>query len=246
MPMDATTTQKLLSSEQIEAFHHDQFVEDQTRHFIALQPHGPAGKTIVDLGGGCGFFAHRLAQLSGRRVKVIDMDQASIDACRVAGVEAEIGDALKPAIDGNEDIACFNLILHHLVGRCEAATAELQRNALVAWRPHVRAVFVNEYIYESYLANLSGRLIYQITKNSVLSWIGRMVAAVVPALKANTFGVGVRFSAHDEWKRLFGQAGFEVKATVIGDAERVSPVLRLLLIRQIRRDSFLLEPVAAR
>lgn len=244
--METTTTQKLLSREQIEAFHHDQFVEDQARHFMALQPDGRTGKAIVDLGGGCGFFARRLVQLTGRRVKVVDMDVASIEACRAAGVEAELGDALNPKISGDEDMACFNLILHHLIGRSEGVTTELQRDALVAWRPHVRAVFVNEYIYESYLGNVSGWLIYRITKSALLSWIGRKVSVIAPALKANTFGVGVRFRAHDEWARLFASAGYAVKSTVIGDAEPVSPVLRLLLIRQIRRDSFLLEPAMPR
>lgn len=244
--MEATPAQKLLSTEQVEAFHHDQFVEDQTRHFTLLLPEGRASKVIVDLGGGCGFFARRLAQMTGRRVKVVDMDGASVKACRQAGVEAELGDALHPRISGDEDVACFNLILHHLVGRSEDVTAELQRKALIVWRPHVRAVFVNEYIYESYVGNLSGWLIYRITKSALLSWIGKKVSVVVPALKANTFGVGVRFRAHDEWKRLFAAAGYAVKSAATGEEEHVSAVLRLLLIKHIRRDSFVLEPVALR
>ena len=38
---------------------------------------------------------------------------------------------------------------------------------------------------------------------------------VVPSLKANTFGVGVRFRAHGEWLRVFESAGYDVKSSVV-------------------------------
>ena len=60
----------------------------------------------------------------------------------------------------------------------------------------IRAVFVNEYIYELYVGNVSGWLIFQVTKSRVLSWIGRVVSTVVPSLRAKTFGVSVRFRTH--------------------------------------------------
>lgn len=239
------SVQKTLSNEQIRAFGHDDFVEDQTRHFISLVgaiPGGSNGKVIADVGGGCGFFAKRLRYLSGHTVRVIDLDAASVEACERIGVEAIQGDALNPPVVGDEDIVSFNLILHHLIGASERLTLDLQRKALAAWRPHVRAVFVHEYIYESYFGNLSGRLIYEITKNPILSWIGRGVAAVVPSLMANTFGVGVRFRSHLEWVRVFESAGYDAVSSVTGNEEYVSPPLRLLLIKTIRRDSYLLLP----
>jgi hypothetical protein len=235
--------QKRLSTEQIEAFHHEEFAADQTRHFIELVGDDLVGDNVViDVGGGCGFFAKRLTQSLRCRARVIDMDAASVEACRRAGIEAVYGDALDPPIDGDENVVAFNLILHHLVGASEKSTVELQRRALGAWRLHARAVFVNEYIYESYLGNLSGWLIFQITKSKTLSRVGRFVAAFVPALRANTFGVGVRFRAHEEWRRLFAAWGYAVKSTAVGKQEYISPPLRLLLIKQIRRDSFLLSP----
>jgi SAM-dependent methyltransferase len=235
--------QKTLSNEQLETFYHDAFVEDQTRHFIALVGVGVhESKLVTDVGGGCGFFAKRLAYLTGRKVKVIDTDTASIETCRRNGVDAAYGDALNPDAMGGEGIITLNLILHHLVGSSEQITFELQRKALAAWRRHAQAVFVNEYIYESYLGNLSGWLIFQITKSRFLSGIGRVVSSVVPAFRANTFGVGVRFRAHEEWVRLFASAGFDVKRRLVGEEEHVSLPLRLLLIKHIRRDSFLLEP----
>ena len=235
--------QNKLSNEQIEAFYHDGFVEDQTRHFIRLLGPGAGdGRVVADVGGGCGFFARRLAHLTGRKVRVIDTDPASIEASRRAGVDAVLGDALDPKAAGDEDVVTFNLILHHLVGPSEKATRELQTRALSAWRPRARAVFVNEYIYESFAGTFSGWLIYRITKSRILSWIGRAVSLVLRSLRANTFGVGVRFRSHEEWRRLFDAAGYEVESAVIGERESVSLPRRLLLIKTIRRDSFLLRP----
>jgi hypothetical protein len=237
---DAAALQRALSTEQVEAFYHDLFVEDQTRHFVEMAPRPAGSGVVVDVGGGCGFFARRLQQLTARRVRVIDMDPASVRACHEAGVEASRGDALAPVPAGDEEVASFNLILHHLVADSEAETRALQVRALRAWHTHAQAVFVNEYIYQSFVARLSGWLIFQITKSRVLSALGRAAARVVPAFKANTFGVGVRFRSHDEWVELFAQAGFRVEDRRIGEAERVAPPLRVLFIRTIRRDSFLL------
>jgi hypothetical protein len=239
--------QKTLSARQIEAFYHDEFVEDQARHFASLLGDSDVrDRLVIDVGGGVGHFAKRLTGLLECRVRVLDTDAASVEACRGKGLEAIRGDALNPTLSGDESIVSFNLILHHLVGATEQRTLELQRRALEVWRPFVRSVFVNEYIYESYLDDLSGRLIFHITKSRALSWMAGIVSKVVPAFRANTFGVGVRFRAHDEWRRVFASAGYDVKASVTGDEELIALPLRLLLIRQIRRDSFLLQPTASR
>ncbi len=233
--------QRILSNAQVEAFYHDHFVEAQTTHFIALVE-GRAPKAVTDVGGGCGYFAKRLAHLTGHKVKVLDMDEASVEACRKAGVEAVRGDALDPHVAEPADVVTFNLILHHLVGASEAATVDLQKRALALWASKARTIFVNEYIYESFLGTFSAWLIYQITKSRLLSWIGRAVSVFVPSLKANTFGVGVRFRAHREWLKVFEAAGYDVAASKRGEEEPVSLPRRLLLIRNIRRDSFLLKP----
>ena len=232
---------KSLSKHQIKAFYHNEFFEDQTRDFISLVGAESNGrKVVIDIGGGCGYFAKRLAHLAGYKVRVIDMDAMSVEQCWRTDVEAMCGDALNPHVAGDEDIVSFNMILHHLVGTSEQVTIDMQRSALAVWLPHVRTVFVNEYIYESYIGNLSGWLIFQITKSRILSCIGRAVSNVMPSLKANTFGVGVRFRAHQEWVRLFASAGYDVKSCVIGNKEYISLPRRLLLIKCIRRDSFLL------
>ena len=90
---------------------------------------------------------------------------------------------------------------------------------------------------------MSGWLIYQITSSSVLSAIGKAVSKIIPSFRANTFGTGVRFRSHDEWEKLFSHAGFKVTSSIVGRNEYVALPLRLLLIKNIRRDSFLLESI---
>ena len=85
------TQQRTLSSEQVGGFHHDHFVNDQTRHFIELAPNLAGSALVVDAGGGCDFFARRLKQLTARPVRVIDMDPASVRTCHEAGVQATRG-----------------------------------------------------------------------------------------------------------------------------------------------------------
>ncbi len=235
--------QATLSAEQIEAFYHDEFVDDQVRDFCAMLGGGRDGKVVVDVGGGCGFFARRLAEKAGERTRVIDMDLRSIEECRRNGVDGRIGDALSPDVEGDEGVVTFNLILHHLIGSSEKETHQLQLRALRAWLGKAERLFVNEYIYQSWVKNLSGRLIYEVTSSRVLSFFAKMISQIVPAFKANTFGVGVRFRSHDEWCRVFSEAGYRVVDSRIGRPEPISPPLRVLLIKAIRRDSFVLVPV---
>lgn len=234
--------QRLLSPEQVEAFYHTDFVEDQVSDFQSLMRDLASDGVVVDLGGGCGFLARRLEDASGRKVRVLDMDPVSVASCASMGIEARVGDALDPAIQGDEDAVCFNLILHHLVGETEKQTRSMQVRALKAWCGRVRAVFVNEYIYESYVGQVSPALIFGITSSKILSAIAGQVAKVIPAFRANTFGVGVRFRSRADWMRLFDEAGYRLVSEKTGQAEPVSPPLRLMIIRQIRRDSYRLEP----
>ena len=238
--------QQLLSKDQIKAFYHDLFVESQTEDFISLL--GPSinkidGK-IFDIGGGAGFFAQAIKHRLGMNVTVLDSDEQSILLCRASGIDAIVADALNPLISESCDVVCFNLILHHLVGETEQETLDLQSRALSLWKSNAHAVFVNEYIYDSFIINdISGWLIYRITSNRLLSKFGRAVANYIPSLMANTFGVGVRFRSQAEWQRIFVSLGFEIVGTVKGSEEGISLARRLLLIKSCRRDSFLLKPL---
>lgn len=238
-------TQKLLAQDQLEAFYHDNFVKSQVADFISLTSSfiNPSSDVIVDIGGGVGYFAKAIQNTIDMPVRVLDSDNQAIVLCREAEIAAVQDDALNPTIVGDETIVCFNLILHHLVGVSEHKTRHLQEHALSVWRSTARLVFVNEYIYESYVFNnLSGRLIFQITRSAILSTIGKFIAKFAPSLKANTFGVGVRFRSHSEWREIFASLGFDVLDTVIGPQEYISWPRRCLLIKNCRRDSFLLKP----
>ena len=237
----------MLSQEQIKAFYHDHFVESQINNFLKLfgqSPHLPK-RVVVDVGGGCGYFAKGLANRSDFTVRVLDSDTQSITTCLGSGLDARCENALAPKIVGDENVVCFNLILHHLVGPSDAITLTLQKQALLAWRGRASAIFVDEYIYDSYIGNLSGWLIYTITSSSLLSAIGRSVSRFMPSLRANTFGVGVRFRSQREWIAIFEALGFTVTGTVRGHEEAVSIPRRLLMIRSCRRDSFLLQTRAS-
>jgi hypothetical protein len=233
--------QKKLSSEQIASFYHDEFVRQQVDHFRQIALHSvKAGAVVVDIGGGCGYFAGAIKKELNFSARVIDMDPLSVETARSLGVEAMVGDALQPDKKNDEAIVCFNLILHHLVATSEDYTLVLQTRAISNWRESGAKVFVNEYIYESWLGDFSGWLIYQITKSKSLSKVGVIVSKVIPSLKANTFGVGVRFRSGSQWKRIFENSGFVVEAELKGEEEFISLPRRLLLIKKIRRDSFLL------
>jgi len=235
--------QKILNSQQIAAFYHDAFVQRQVEHFkILALTYCHSDRAIVDIGGGCGYFAHAIKRDFNLITRVVDMDPVSVKAAQELGIEAQVGDAINPIKRADEGVICFNLILHHLVSDSESKTRNLQITALSCWRETGAKIFVNEYIYESWIRSLSGWLIYQITKNKFLSATGRIIAKFLPSLNANTFGTGVRFRSNSEWKSLFDEAGFWVKKEAIGKKEYISIPRRILFIKQIRRDSFLLYP----
>lgn len=238
-----TPQQVTLDRSQLDEFNFKGFVEYQ---FHALKTFFDRGlmrlapsDCIVDIGGGCGYFAKKISELHPR-VKVYETDPKSVEHCHATGVEAHLVDALDPMLVGDEKLVCFNLILHHLIGRNETETAQLQAAALMPWKRCY--VFVNEYCYQSFVDHtMSGRLIWAITSSRVLSAMGKVVGRFVPSLRANTFGIGVRFRSSPEWVAFFENAGFRVVAIVDGEVEPVSLARRLLFIKSIRRDSFLLQ-----
>lgn len=233
--------QKKLSQEQLQSFYTDAATRDQVRMFLTFAPMMGLNPrpVVVDVGGGQGHFAGELQDsLAGGRARVLDSDPVALAGAERRGLDAILGDALAPPLAGDEDVACFNLILHHLIGHSEAQTRSLQVQALRAWRGKAKHVFVTEYVYES---ALGARLIYWITRSKFLSALAGPIARIAPSLQANTFGVGVRFRPASEWRRLFREAGFNVAGYAPGREERVRWPRRLMAITSIRRDTFLLE-----
>jgi hypothetical protein len=236
--------QKILDKQQIAYFDSKSAVNLQVEHFLILLggliPRD--SKVILDVGGGRGYFAAKIYESTKCLIRVLDSDENSIDAVNnnnnfVTGV---LGDALYPHVVGDESVVCFNLILHHLIGNNELETRQLQQKGLSVWKDSCEYIFVNEIMYESYLSNFSGRIIYEITKNKILSIFGKIISLFIPSLRANTFGVGVRFRSHEDWVSLFAESGFDIISKISGEKEPVSFFRRLLLIKEMRRDSFLL------
>ena len=129
------------------------------------------------------------------------------------------------------------------MAQSEKVTFDLQSGALKVWRGHVKYIFINEYLYESYLGDFSAWIIFQVTKSQLLSRIASLIAKLFPTLKANTFGVGVRFRTSKDWIKLFEETGFFIKGYRRGVSEPVSLARHLLVIKEIRRDSFLLASI---
>ena len=73
-----------MSQDQITAFYHDFFVENQVDDFIALSGFSvtPSLDNIVDIGGGCGFFAKAFQNRIHQKVRVLDSDSQSIVFCK--------------------------------------------------------------------------------------------------------------------------------------------------------------------
>jgi SAM-dependent methyltransferase len=240
--------QSTLNSDQLSKFYLNNFATRQSQHFLFLTKEiNIMRMAVLDIGGGIGAFARALKSKSSMEVIVLDSDEEAVRICKEyksneIAINAVIGDALNPPRLDDVGIVCFNLILHHLVGKDEAETKELQKKALTYWRDKAQYIFINEYIYDSYILNCSGRIIYLFTSNKILSKIATLVGKFIPTLRANTSGVGVRFRAHKEWVKFFDECGYKVAGKVIADNDYVSPFLRLLLIDKIRTDSFLLKP----
>lgn len=236
--------QNILGKNQLNEFYVDHFAEEQLIDFFELTGEIIEKiKVAVDVGGGCGYFARRLAEKIPVRVRVLDSDKVSIDAClklKNNNIEAQQDDALQPTIIGDEDIVCFNLILHHLITNNEKTTNEIQKKAVNVWSDSAKFIFINEYCYDSYFFDFSAKIIFLITKNKFLSFFCKLISVFIPSLKANTFGVGVRFRSHDDWLNLFGESNYHVLRKKYGRNEDVSFARRFLLIKNIRKDSFLL------
>jgi hypothetical protein len=242
--MKKNIMQRRLNSKQIENFNTDHCATRQVEDFLMLTRNLALIKSsIVDVGGGYGYFARELNKKTGLLITIIDSHEPSINAVRDinhASIQAVHGDALSPNISANEGVICFNLILHHLIGSTEKESRALQKKALLAWGKNIKCVFINEYIYESFIGDASGRLIYYITKSKLLSFIGKIVSKVIPSLQANTFGAGVRFRSNSEWIKLFSECGFTIVSSVKGEPEPIALARRFLLIKEVRCDSFLL------
>jgi len=234
--------QKKLNKYQIENFQNFLGDESQVDNLLNMVPYHffTADRVIVDVGGGNGFFYELLKNKINSKVVILDSDLNSIERCTEKGMTAYFDDVLNLEYKGRSDIVCFNLTLHHLIGENEELTYEMQCNALRVFAGKSIYLFIDEYSYDSFIFGLSGKLIYNITSNKFLSKIASIISIFFPSLKANTFGVGVRFREMNEWINLFEFSGYKVIKIIKGENIRIPFLRRLLFIRRQTKDSFLL------
>ena len=85
--------QKKLNAEQVAAFYHDRFVQQQVEHFkrIAL-PSFETGKVVIDIGGGCGYFASAIKKELDIPTRVIGrwctINKFLYNKCLASGISA--------------------------------------------------------------------------------------------------------------------------------------------------------------
>jgi SAM-dependent methyltransferase len=244
--------QRILPQSAIDAFDTPEGMAEQLQHFKSLLGFNPRSVfSLLDVGGGTGFFASAIqTKFPYAEITILDLNEQSVMKGKQLGLNAIHGSILDPPAEvrGRKfDVVSFNLIFHHIIGGDESSTFDLQSRALTQVRgllANQGQMFVHEICYEGRLfPDLSARLIYEITASRCLSKVLRLVGRAIPALRANTAGIGVRFRPTRGWMALANRSGLEVVNACQGEPEGHSWLRRiLLLIREVRRQSLLLRP----
>lgn len=244
--------QRLLPERAHEAFDTAEGMAEQLQHFKSLLGYNHQSVfSLLDVGGGAGFFARAVQiEFPHAEVTILDLDEQSVMKGTKLGLNAIHGSIIDPPTEVREklfDVISFNLILHHIIGDDEPSTQDLQRRALKQVRDLLAndgLIFVHEICYEGRLfPDLSARLIYHMTANRYLSQAVRLAGKAIPALKANTAGVGVRFRPASGWILLADMSGLDIVNACQGGQEGHSWLrTTLLLIREVRRQSWLICP----
>ena len=164
----------------------------------------------LDVGGGIGKFASVVAEnVEGCKVIVVDnsdlVSGSFVDSEQCSLIEADWFE-YDPEI--KFDFVIFKTVLHHFVESSDKKTKEAQVLGLLKAADVLKddgVLIIEENFYESALgfADLSGRLIYEITKM-------RSIEKLTRKLGANTAGEGVRFRSMIAWTKIFEESGFKI------------------------------------
>jgi SAM-dependent methyltransferase len=245
--------QRILPQSAIDAFDTPEGVAEQVQHFKSLLGFNSHSVfSMLDVGGGTGFFANAIkTEFPHAEITILDLDEQSVMKGTKLGLNAIHGSIIDPpaAIRSRKfDVISLNLMLHHIIGDDDWSTLALQRCALtrvcelLANQGHI---FLHEICYEGRLfRDSSARLIYQVTASRCLGKALKLVGKAMPALSANTAGVGVRFRSMHGWSVLANSLKLKVVSVCQSEPEGHSWLRRtLLLIREVRRQSYLLRPI---
>ena len=106
-------------------------------------------RRVLDAGAGNGDYA---AVIAAPEVVCVDQSEASVEACRARGLDAQVADiAALPFADGEFDVVICNHVLYHLPNR-DKGIAELAR----VLKPGGR--FVGIYNFKDHLAEVFDRV----------------------------------------------------------------------------------------
>ncbi len=159
----------------------------------------------LDIGGGIGTFANALLE-NCEHVERIDVVDPSLSAAnafqknsRVNLIQASIQD-FEP--QEKYDFITINLVLHHIVANSDHLVKTNQTHVIAKAKSLLAPnglLIVEENVYDSvFTTDLTGRLIFEITKL-------KSIESITRKLGANTAGEGVRFRSERSWKALFEQ-----------------------------------------
>jgi ubiquinone/menaquinone biosynthesis C-methylase UbiE len=164
----------------------------------------------LDVGGGIGKFASVITENVERcSIVVVDNSDLVKDSFVVNdNVTLVESDWFEYKPESKFDFVIFKTVLHHFVESSELKTRNAQVLGLLKAAEVLKndgILIVEENFYESAfgLGDLTGRLIYEITKLTVLEKITRK-------LGANTAGEGVRFRSMSAWEKIFQESGFKI------------------------------------
>ena len=168
----------------------------------------------LDVGGGMGQFASAVTNLvNGCHIIVVD-NSSLVGPSFVKNTKCSLikSDWFTYESQKKYDFVIFKTVLHHFVRNSERQTRNAQIFGLIKAAGMLKddgVLIMQENFYESVFPSmdLSGWLIYQITKI-------KFIEKVTRKLGANTAGEGVRFRNMKAWLNIIERAGFNVDSVV--------------------------------
>lgn len=200
---------------------------------------------FIDVGGGNGVFADRvLDSFPSARGVIGDNAAVLLERNRASPRKRTVelnAMALPAAALGRFDVVFLNWVLHHLVATGDYGTTRqniVRTLADARWliAPGGR-LSVYENMYDGVGPhNLPSHLVFTATSM-------RRLAPITRKLGANTAGVGVCFQSERSWRKIFGEAGYEIEQFTPGEPWPMATAKRLALsLRRVRVGHFWLRP----
>lgn len=206
----------------------------------------PDGRfSFLDVGGGNGVFTDTvLDRFPNARGVLIDNGEALLAANKGhprKTLVCESATNLERRFRGQKfDLISFNWLLHHLILPSYGDSRRLQSDVVTAACGLLSGkgrICVFENLYDgSFIRDLPGWIIYQLTSSKILAPITRRMGA-------NTAGCGVCFGSRSHWNSLFEELKLEIQHFRAYQEYEVSALRRIALhVGSYRVGEYLLAP----